>query len=394
MSSNNIRLSIFLCLTMCLGIGILRFSYTALLPTTREAFAWTTGFASILGSANLLGYLLGAFLAMCIPQNKMIALSIQIAAAVGTLSLFCCAFSGFIDTWYIFWRIISGISGGLLMILSPSVVAQCCDIQDRFKINCIGFSGIGVGVLLATLFLPYLDQISIQSAWLILCGFAFIICIALSLLLQPFKQRLAVHNPPNTVALPLNTLFYSLLLVYATSAFAYIPHSLFWIDYLSHELKLSLFWINFNWILYGLGSALGAFSAYLLAKRLGNFTALKVLYSLYILAIFIATLSQLPLLTLISSFLTGLLNPAVVFLTSYTILQIYGLHYKKLWSIATLCFASTQLIGGLSFSALQHFGVTYHQQFLVAALVLLLGTTQLMWLTRPHQYKSKQSNDT
>ena len=175
MSPNNIRLSLFLCLSMCLGIGILRFSYTALLPSTREAFDWSSSFASLLGSANLLGYLMGAFVAMRLPQNKSMTLYIQIAALAGMFSLMCCAFANFPQAWYIFWRVVSGISGGLLMILSPSVVAQCCDIQDRFKINFIGFSGIGLGVLIATLFLPYLDQISIQTAWLILCGFARII---------------------------------------------------------------------------------------------------------------------------------------------------------------------------------------------------------------------------
>ncbi len=390
MSSNKIKLSIFLCLSMCLGIGILRFSYTALLPTTREAFAWTAGFSSILGSANLLGYLLGAFWAMRLPQNKTMALYIQVAAIVGMLSLLCCAFSDFPKTWYIFWRIISGVSGALLMILSPSVVAQCCDIQDRFKINFIGFSGMGIGVLLATLFLPYLDQISTQTAWLILCGFALIICICLSILLQQFKHHLSAQTAPTSTEVSLNTLFYSLLIAYSCSAFAYIPHSLFWIDYLSHELKLNLFWINFNWILYGLGSALGAFSAYLLARKFGNFTALKILYSFYIIAIFIATLSTIPIFTFISSFFTGMLNPAVVFLTSYTILQLYGAAYKKLWSIATLCFASTQLVGGLSFSALQHFGVTYHQQFILASFVLLLGTLQLVWHTRSTKYKTTE----
>ena len=388
MSSNNIRLSIFLCLSMCLGIGILRFSYTALLPSTREAFDWSVGFASLLGSANLLGYLMGAFWAMKLPQTKIMTLYIQIAAIAGMFSLMCCAFADFPQAWYIFWRIISGISGGLLMILSPSVVAQCCDIQDRFKINFIGFSGIGLGVLLATLFLPYLDRISIQTAWLILCGFALIICICLSILLQQFKHHLSAQSAQSPTKVTLNNLFYSLLIVYACSAFAYIPHSLFWIDYLSHELGLNLFWINLNWILYGLGSALGAFSAYILAKKFGNFSALKMLYSLYILAIFIAVLKLSPFLTFTSSFLTGMLNPAVVFLTSYTILQLYGLAYKKLWSIATLCFASVQLIGGLSFSTLQHFGVTYQQQFTLAALVLLLGTLQLVWHTRSGQYKT------
>jgi len=145
--------------------------------------------------------------------------------------------------------------------------------------------------------------------------------------------------------------------------------------------------LHFNWILYGLGSALGAFSAYILARKFGNFTALKILYSVYILAIFIATLNANPFLTFSSSFFTGMLNPAVVFLTSYTILQLYGLAYKKLWSIATLCFAAVQLIGGLSFSALQYLGLNYHQQFMLAALVLLAGTLQLVWNTRSSKYK-------
>ena len=238
---------------------------------------------------------------------------------------------------------------------------------------------------MATLFLPYLDQISTHTAWLILCSFALIICICLSRLLHQFKHHLSTETVASSTEIPLNALFYSLLIAYSSSAFAYIPHSLFWIDYLQHTLKLNFFWINFNWILYGLGSALGAFTAYVLARKFGNFNALKILYSLYIVAIFIATLATHPMLTLTSSFFTGMLNPAVVFLTSYTILQLYGIAYKKLWSIATLCFASVQLIGGLSFSALQHFGVSYHQQFLLASFILLLGTLQLIWMTRKKQ---------
>ena len=100
------------------------------------------------------------------------------------------------------------------------------------------------------------------------------------------------------------------------------------------------------------------------------------------LAILIVTVSSSAWLTFTSSFLTGLLNPAVVFLTSYTILQLYGMAYKKLWGIATLSFAITQLIGGLTFSGLQHLGVSYHQQFLLASFVLLLGTLQLILYTR------------
>lgn len=376
---------------MCLGIGILRFSYTALLPTTREAFGWSADFASILSSANLFGYLLGAFWAMRLPQNKNMPRYIQAAALAGTLSLLSCAVANLHETWYVWWRIISGISGGLMMILSPSIVAQCCELKDRFTINFIGFSGIGLGVLVATLFLPYLNQISTQTAWMILFGFALSISLVLTMLLQSFKQQLLQQTVPVLQQTPLTGLYFSLLIAYACSAFSYVPHSLFWIDYLTNTLHLNLFWINLNWILYGLGSALGAFSAYLLARRFGNLAALKILYSLYVLAILIVTVSNSAWLTFTSSFFTGLLNPAVVFLTSYTILQLYGMAYKKLWSIATLSFAITQFIGGLTFSGLQHLGVSYHQQFLLASFVLLLGTLQLILYTRSKTIPVKHS---
>lgn len=376
---------------MCLGIGILRFSYTALLPTTREALGWSADFASILSSANLFGYLLGAFWAMRLPQNKNMPRYIQAAALAGTLSLLSCAVANLHETWYVWWRIISGISGGLMMILSPSIVAQCCELKDRFTINFIGFSGIGLGVLVATLFLPYLNQISTQTAWMILFGFALSISLVLTMLLQSFKQQLLQQTVPVLQQTPLTGLYFSLLIAYACSAFSYVPHSLFWIDYLTNTLHLNLFWINLNWILYGLGSALGAFSAYLLARRFGNLAALKILYSLYVLAILIVTVSNSAWLTFTSSFFTGLLNPAVVFLTSYTILQLYGMAYKKLWSIATLSFAITQFIGGLTFSGLQHLGVSYHQQFLLASFVLLLGTLQLILYTRSKTIPVKHS---
>ena len=385
MFSNKVKLSLFLCLSMCLGIGILRFSYTALLPTTRLAYEWSTQFSSILGSANLLGYLIGAFWAMKLPQNPSMSKFILSAAFAGSISLLSCAFSDFSASWYIFWRVISGVSGGLLMILAPSVVAQCSIPEERLSINFLGFSGIGIGVLLATLFLPYLDRISTQSAWLILFFFALLISLILLYLLNIFKNHLN-NFPSNTHALTtVNGMYFSLLLVYASSAFAYVPHSLFWIDYLKNTLHLNLYHINFNWILYGSGSALGAISAYILARKLGHFTALKILYSLYVGAIFIAIFQFNPILTYISSFLTGLLNPAVVFLTSYTIMHLYGVAYKKLWSVATLSFAITQLIGGLCFSGLQHLGISYHQQFILASVVLGLGTLQFFIYTQIKQ---------
>lgn len=77
------------------------------------------------------------------------------------------------------------------MILAPSIVAHCSKAEERLTINFIGFSGIGLGVL-ATLFLPYLDRINTQSAWMILFAFSAVICLIIVYLLNLFKDHLII----------------------------------------------------------------------------------------------------------------------------------------------------------------------------------------------------------
>lgn len=83
------------------------------------------------------------------------------------------------------------------------------------------------------------------------------------------------------------------------------------------------------------------------------------------------------LLTL-SSFLTGLLTPATVFISSYSLLQIYEQRYQKIWSLATIGFASTQLLGGVVISTLHHLHWSYAHLFLMGGIVLLFALSLLI----------------
>lgn len=84
------RMSLIVFLATCLGIGVFRFSYTALMPIMIEQYHWTHDFASYLGSANLLGYLIGALLALLSIKEKYIPPMIVLSAIAGSLSLLCC----------------------------------------------------------------------------------------------------------------------------------------------------------------------------------------------------------------------------------------------------------------------------------------------------------------
>ena len=87
------------------------------------------------------------------------------------------------------------------------------------------------------------------------------------------------------------------------SAFAYIPHSLFWMDYLSGTLHFPLQQRNLFWVLYGVGSCVGAFVAYCLSRLIGYLQAIKCLYGVYCLAVALPFFHMLLLCSLYRPFL-------------------------------------------------------------------------------------------
>lgn len=372
------RMSLLVFLATCLGIGIFRFSYTALMPIMIVQYGWTHDFASFLGSANLLGYLLGALLALFSIKEKSIPALIISSALAGSLSLLCCAFIHMPLAWFVFWRTISGIAGGLLMILAPSFAMKRIAISQRLKVNFLGFSGIGVGVLSATVIIPALKNIPVQYVWVIFAALSIIGSLILFQLLrhQPTVSVQEVNQVPQNSKH--SRLGLVIIIAYMCSAFAYIPHSLFWMDYLSGTLHFPLEQRNLFWVLYGVGSCIGAFVAYCLSRLTGYLQAIKWLYGFYCLAVALPFFSHATALLALSSFLTGLLTPATVFISSYSLLHIYEQRYQKVWSLATIGFASTQLLGGVVISTLHHLHWSYAHLFLLGGIVLLFAVCLLI----------------
>ncbi|WP_217486964.1 YbfB/YjiJ family MFS transporter [Acinetobacter seifertii] len=376
------RMSLLVFLATCLGIGVFRFSYTALMPIMIVQYGWTHDFASFLGSANLLGYLLGALLALFNIKEKSIPTLIVSSAVVGSLSLLCCALIHMPFAWFVFWRTISGIAGGLLMILAPSFAMKNIAMSQRLKVNFLGFSGIGVGVLSATIIIPLLKNMPVQYVWSIFAALSIFGSLVLFQLLKHQPQQSVQTTSQVPQSIKHSRLGVVIIIAYMCSAFAYIPHSLFWMDYLSGTLHFPLQQRNLFWVLYGIGSCIGAFVAYCLSRFTGYLQAIKWLYGIYCIAVALPFFSHAISLLALSSFLTGLLTPATVFISSYSLLQIYEQRYQKLWSLATIGFASTQLLGGVVISTLHHLHWSYTHLFLMSGMVLLFALILLV-RTRP-----------
>ncbi|WP_262466242.1 MFS transporter [Acinetobacter ursingii] len=355
-----------------------RFSYTSLMPLLVEQKWFTASFASYLSSANLLGYLIGALLAHLASRYIQDKKLISIIAFVGSVSLLLCAIQGLPEFLYIVFRLFSGIAGATLMVLAPSYALRRVEPEIRQRLSMVAFSGIGAGVVISTFIVPYAAKINVGLGWLFLGVLSLIFSFVIFIGLQ--GQQKAVQTPQTyrqsgiSLAPKYVQMAGLIIAAYALSAIAYIPHSLFWIDFIKSELHQTIHFANQQWAFYGIGSMLGAVFAFYCVKHWQLAGALWRCYLLYSLAIFIPVYLHHFYSLALSSFLTGLLNPAVVSLSSSALLNILGTqNHQSAWSIATAAFATAQLVGGLLISFLHTSGVIYPHLFFLGAMMMSLG---------------------
>ena len=58
-------------------------------------------------------------------------------------------------------------------------------------------------------------------------------------------------------------------LAYTCDAFGFVPHTVFWVDYLDRELHLGAGYASMQWAFFGLGAIAGPLAAAFCASRWG-----------------------------------------------------------------------------------------------------------------------------
>jgi predicted MFS family arabinose efflux permease len=111
-------------LATLVGIGLARFAYTPLLPAIIDAGWFDASKAAYLGAANLAGYLIGALTGRVMADKSSTAFTLRAMMLLASVAFLACAFP-ISYLWFFAWRLLSGISGGALMVLAaPAVLAH------------------------------------------------------------------------------------------------------------------------------------------------------------------------------------------------------------------------------------------------------------------------------
>ncbi|MDR3478928.1 MAG: YbfB/YjiJ family MFS transporter [Gammaproteobacteria bacterium] len=361
-----------------IGIGICRFGYTPILPYLIEDHWLTKAQADFIGSANFIGYLIGALCSWNILKiaNKLDIVKYSIISCI--IGLMACSFNfGFF--WILSWRLSVGFFGALLMIVTPSVILKKVAFSSKGLASGIIFSGVGIGILFSGIVTPWIHSLlDLQSVWLTFFCLSLIvggiIAKILSTDLPNQKQAVVTETTQLKLSIKQKWQIFFIGFAYLTCGIGFVPHSLFWVEY-AREKNLTTCLGSLIWSFFGLGFIIGGVCLGKMGDKFGIHKILMAIYFLSSLSVGIVLFNQSSYVFGGSAFLTGIFMAGILTLTSARIAEIVGTRaHTELWGKITLCYASSQAFGAYAMSHLINNSVGYATCILLASIAFIIST--------------------
>lgn len=360
---------------MFVGVGLGRFAYTPIIPfLIQDGIDPVAG--NYAGAANLAGYFLGAVFAHRIGTLVGAGHAVRGAMVLTLVSFLACA-TPFGFVWLAFWRLLAGVTGAVQMILGASMMLSRVAAGARGRAAGVIMTGVGLGVILASAAIAPLADRSVQFVWLALAGLALIATVA-SWHAWHEAPSIVSDPPPPGGARRFGPAVLLIVFAYACDGAGFVPHTIFWVDYVARDQGLGPAWGTISWLGFGAGAMVGPIAVGTLADRLGLGRSLVLAFLVKGLAVALAIVTAAPLALTLSAFLVGALSPGMTSLISARLHEL--VHHRahgKAWGLATLGFSAAQALGGLgmssAFAALGNYTPIYGAGALLEAAGLALA---------------------
>lgn len=354
---------------MLAALGIARFGFTPLIPALATAH-WVSAPAAVdLGTLNLFGYLIGSALA----RQRRVAVPVRAGIiglmAVTTLSMLACAINlGF--WWFAPWRLISGMTGGLLMVLMGQAVVARTPAAKRGMVGGLTFAGMGTGLTLSGFLIPVLLRSGLPAAWLALGGICGAATLIVVLILPPERQPAPVP-PADARSKPARPVVW-LIIAYGLCVVGFVPYILFWSNFIALGLGRGIAAGSAYAGLMGIAAMLGPPIAGRAADRFGFGPTLAAAYLIMAIAVALPLGLTQPVALAVSSVGAGAVAMATVVLTSGRLAELVPpFRMGANWGAATLVYSGTQAATAAGFSALFRATGAYAPLFGIAVAALL-----------------------
>jgi predicted MFS family arabinose efflux permease len=324
------------------GIGLARFAYTPILPAIIGAHWFAPSNAAYLGAANLAGYLAGALLGRPLAARLPAPMLLRALMLLATAAFFACAVPVSLP-WFFTWRLLSGISGGALMVLAAPIVLPHVPQRRRGVASGTIFAGVGLGIVASGTLVPPLLRQGLTEVW---CGLG-VLSLFLTLVAWPGWPAGGSPLPAQEHRIerrPTNRLR-ALYVVYGLNAAGVVPHMLFLVDFVARGLGQGVDSGAQYWVLYGLGAVVGPVLTGHLADRAGFGPALRLALLIQSVAVVLPVLGMGTAGLVVSSLVVGAFTLGVVPLVLGRVHELLPRDVAALqasWATATIGFALMQ----------------------------------------------------
>jgi predicted MFS family arabinose efflux permease len=333
--------------------------------------------ANYAGAANLVGYFLGAAFAYRIGTLAGPGRAVRGALVLTFVSFLACAVPlGFL--WLAFWRLVVGVTGAVLMILGASLMLSRVPAGMRGRTAGTIMTGVGLGVVLASAVIAPLADKGLRVVWSALAGLAL---VATAASWRAWHERPSpLSAPPAAASRGFGPAILLIVFAYGCDGAGFVPHTIFWVDYVARALGLGPVWGNLSWLGFGVGATVGPIAVGALADRLGLGRSLVLAFLVKGLAVALAIVTAEPLALTLSAFLVGALSPGLSSLISARLHELVDYRsHGKAWGLATLGFSAAQALGGLGMSSAFAALGSYPPIYGVGALLEAVGLALAVW---------------
>ncbi len=353
---------------MLVGVGIARFGYAPLVPALVAAHWFTASAAFWLGTVNLVGYLIGAASMRAWHKPIHTRAAITVLMGLTAFSLVASAFNGGI-LYAAIWRLLTGITGGGLMVLMAAAVVGRAPPAKRGQVGGITFAGMGTGILVSGLLIPRILVFGLPATWAMLGAFSFAATIAVWLMMPPAIITPAVKKPGKQV---LNKPVLLLIIGYSLCAFGFVPHMLFLASFIAIGLQRGVAAGADVSAVLGIAAAFGPPILGRIADRFGFLRTLTFGYVIMAAAVAVPLLTGNQVWLAVSAAGVGAMGLGAVLLTSGAIASL--VEPSKLaanWGLATMTYAVFQAGTAAAFSTLFHATGSYQLLFGIGTVAAL-----------------------
>ncbi|MFD4181148.1 YbfB/YjiJ family MFS transporter [Rhodococcus sp. NPDC058514] len=361
-------------ITLAVAMGLGRFAFTPILPLMADQAGLTAESAATLATANYLGYLVGAVVAIFahwIPRSRP-AMRVSLLLLIATLALMPAAES--MSLWLAL-RFLAGVASAVLFVFTARVAHQ----QVTGGGDGVGwvFGGIGAGIALSGFALLALGSSgSWRVSWLVVAGLAAV--------LAAFSWSLPGGDPAAAdsvagaapVSRRARTRFAWLMAAYFCEGLGYIVSATFIVAAVA-SIGTTAWLGSAVWIAVGLAGLPSCVLWIRLSRRHSRVTMLAAAFAVQLVGVGASALFDSTAVQLLAALAFGGTFMGIVMLTLAEGTELVG---PRAPAIGTALYGVGQVLGPLMVAPLLDGG--YSRSLAVAAGVLVLGLAFLMPLLR------------